>query len=115
MRARADNGQTGGGNRTDLDRATACYLAAVGILSAAESAPDTHIPAKKNGFRRRINNTQHGSAIAYERDVDREITALLNEFLGAIERIDEKEFSSRGRYPTRSDFFLGNGRNLRCG
>ena len=62
-----------------------------------------------------IDDAHHRHAIANERDVDREVADPLNEFLGAVERIDEEKLAADRGQAAGGHLLLGHDRHVRGG
>src|SRR5665213_2996162 len=77
-------GRAGPGMRASMDRrGDFICLQALGAFPN-QAAPD-------QSERRRADNAQKRRPVRHQRDVDRELAAASDEFLGAVERIDQKE------------------------
>jgi len=63
----------------------------------------------------RIDNAGDGPTVFDERDVDRELAVLVDEFLGPVERVDEKEAMPELRNVSSGGRLFGYDGNFRHG
>jgi hypothetical protein len=60
-----------------------------------------------------VHHAEYGSVRVDQRDVDRKLAVAVNEFLGAIERVDQPVTLPLATLSeARQAFFLGNDRNV---
>ena len=105
MRAAGDDGQAFFRHGAAADRASAGRVLDVGAAArdAGEQAAE----------RRRKDDAERRRAVLDERDVDGELVVPIDEFLGAVERVDQPEHPADLRDATGGDLLLGDDRDLR--
>ena len=77
----------------------------------SRSAPRAHQPAPDQSERRRADDAEQRRAVGHQREIDREFVAAGDKFLGAIQRIDQKETAGIRRF-RQMDALLGQRRYL---
>ena len=103
-----------GGDRGDLLAALAGRGSDRRPCPSSSHAPVADAAAVKPAGRRREHHAELGRAALDEADVDGVIVAAANEFLGAVERVDQEiGVVVRGNSPGR-DFFFGDDRDARA-
>ena len=78
------------------------------------SAPRPTMPRQAMPFRRRRDDAEDRHAVRHDRDVDGEFVAAGDEFLGPVERVDQKIAAARaGLRSLMGRLLLRNDRNRR--